>query len=67
MGSEPLDRLLTTKQVVFQTGLSQSTIQRLIQEGKFPKQLLVGRRAKRWRESAIRAWIEGLKASDGET
>ena len=67
MDSEPFYRLLTIKQIVFLTGLSQSTIRRLIKGGKFPKPLRVARRAKRWRESAIKVWIDGLDASEGET
>lgn len=67
MDSELIDRLLNMREITAQTGLSQSTIRRLVKAGKFPKPLLVGRRAKRWRVSSVNAWLHGLEASDGET
>ena len=67
MDSAPLDRLLTIKEVVALTRLSESTIRRRMQEGRFPKPVIIQPRATRWRESAIREWLDGLKASDVET
>ena len=67
MDREPLDRLLKIKQVTALTGLSESTIDRRIEDGTFPKALRIGPRATRWRESAIREWLDGLKPSGGET
>ena len=66
MSIEPLDRLLTIKQITAETGISRSTIYRLIQKGLFPKPIAIGDRCKRWRESTIRLWLAGLKASDEE-
>ena len=66
MVTEPLDKLLTIKQVTAQTGLSRSTIYRRMQEGEFPKPKRIGPRATRWRESQLRAWLDGLRASDGD-
>ena len=65
MGSEPLDRLLTIKQIAAQTGISRSTIYRRMQEGGFPKPLRIGPRATRWPESEIKVWLDGLRSSDG--
>ena len=65
MGSEPLDRLLTIKQIEDQIGISRSTIYRRMQEGRFPKPKRIGPRATRWSESEIKVWLDGLKSSDG--
>lgn len=62
--AEPLDRLLTIKQITAEIGISRSTIYRRIREGAFPKPVRIGPRATRWRESAIRVWVAGLPASD---
>ena len=66
MDSAPLDRLLTVKEVVALTRLSKSTIRRRMEEGRFPKPVVIEPRATRWRESAIREWLHGLRASDAE-
>ena len=65
MGSEPLDRLLTIKQIAAQTGISRSTIYRRIQEGEFPKPVRIGPRATRWPESEIKIWLDELKRPEG--
>ena len=59
-----LDRLLTCKQVAAETGISRSTIYRLLEKDKsFPKPIPIGPRGKRWLESDIAAWIVERKAS----
>ena len=40
------------------TGLSRSTIYRMISEGSFPKPVPLGRWAVGWPDSAIDQWIE---------
>lgn len=45
--------------VVKETTLSKSTIYRLIQDGKCPKPIQISRRRVVWRESDIRAFLEG--------
>lgn len=61
---EPLDQLLTIKEVVALTRVSKSTIYRRMREGRFPKPVRIPPRTTRWRESAIRAWLHGLNDSD---
>ena len=56
-----LDRLLACKDITAETGLSRSTIYRLVRDGSFPKPIPIGPRGMRWLESDIRAWIEELR------
>ena len=57
-----LDPLLTIKQITAETGISRSTIYRLLQSGAFPKPISIGQRCIRWQESDIKAWILECKA-----
>ena len=43
MNIERLDRLLTSKQLTDETGISRSTIYRLLQNGAFPSLYTLGR------------------------
>ena len=52
------DRLLRRRQVEEITGLSRSSIYRLMQDGEFPRPVKVGPAAVRWRASDINAWLE---------
>ena len=52
------NRLLRRRQVEEITGLSPSSIYRLMKSGEFPRPVRVGRTAVRWRESDITAWVE---------
>ena len=52
------DRLLKRRQVEEITGLSRSSIYRLMPMGEFPQRVRVGPAAVRWRESDITAWVE---------
>ncbi len=50
--------ILRLPQVKFQTGLSRSSIYKLIAEGKFPRQVdLGGGRAVGWISSEIDSWV----------
>ena len=40
------------------TGLSRSTLWRMVKEGTFPKPLRLGKKAIGWRESDILNWLE---------
>lgn len=52
-------RLLRLPEVMHLTGLSRSTIYRLIAKGKFPAQVYTtGLRAVGWRETDILQWME---------
>ena len=61
------DVLLTRREVERRTGLSRSTLYRKMSEGTFPVPLKVSDRAVRWRDSDIRAYVESLPRSYGET
>ena len=52
------NRLLRCCQVEEITGISRSSIYRLMKSGEFPPRVKVGRNAVRWRESDITAWVE---------
>ena len=61
------DRLLRRRQVEEITGLSRSSIYRLMQDGEFPRPVKVGPAAVRWRaERPIIAWLESRPLARGE-
>ena len=60
------DRLLRRRQVEEITGLSRSSIYRLMQDGEFPRPVKVGPAAVRWRASNITAWLESRPVARGE-
>lgn len=66
---QTVDRMLRREEVEQRTGMSRSTIYRLMREGDFPLPQRVGQRAVRWRESELEAWLAarplatGLKAA----
>ncbi len=66
---QTVDRMLRREEVEQRTGMSRSTIYRLMREGDFPLPHRVGQRAVRWRESELEAWLAsrplatGLKAA----
>lgn len=62
MTIERLDRLLTSKQITAETGISRSTTYRLLQSGAFPKPIPIGPRGIRCLESDIKAWLVERKA-----
>lgn len=51
-------RILRRGAVTMRTGLSNTTIHREIQAGRFPKPIPLGRRAVGWFEDEIDAWLE---------
>jgi prophage regulatory protein len=51
------DRIVRIHAVLDRTGLSRSTIYRIIQEGTFPKSVKLDGRARGWRESELNRWI----------
>ena len=60
------DRLLRRREVEKITGMSRSSIYRLMQEGGFPRPVKVGPAAVRWKTSDITAWIESRPVAIGE-
>ena len=55
------DRLLRRREVENITGMSRSSIYRLMQEGEFPRPVRVGSAAVRWRASDITLWLESRR------
>ena len=60
------DRLLRRREVEKITGMSRSSIYRLMHEDEFPSPVRVGPAAVRWKASAIMAWIESRPVATGE-
>lgn len=60
-----LDPVYRLPSVQALTGLSRSTIYRLMAEGKFPTQIKLGERAIGWRREALEAWLESRPTSNG--
>lgn len=50
------EQLLRRPDVEARTGLSRSSIYRMMDEGEFPRPIRVGRRAVAWRASDLERW-----------
>ena len=61
-----IDRLLRRRQVEEVTGLSPSSIYRLMRNGEFPAPVRVGPAAVRWKASDITVWLESRPLATGE-
>ncbi len=62
--AEPSVGILRRPQVESRTGLSRSTIYARIQDGTFPRPILLGTRAVGWLASEIDGWLDRrIKAS----
>lgn len=61
------ERLLRRREVESRTGLSTTTIYRLMRQERFPLPLKIGPKAVRWPESEIADWIAGCSRATGET
>ncbi len=64
---DDFDRLLRRTDVEVRTGLTRSTIYRLMRAGEFPEPLKLGPRAVRWRATEIESWIAERPRATGET
>ncbi len=63
---ESSPRMLRRDAVEAATGLSRSSIYRLMRAGQFPEPVKVGLRAVRWRESDLATWLASCPVSHGE-
>lgn len=52
------DRFVRIKEITAMLGISQSSIYRLMQQDKFPKQIKLIERNVVWRLSVINKWVE---------
>ena len=59
------DKLLRREDVEARTGLSRSSIYRLMRLGKFPEPLKIGENAVRWPESELSAWLADRPRATG--
>lgn len=59
---ETEDRYLRRKEVEEMTGLSRSSIYRMMHQGEFPRPYRITQRAVRWLQSDIKQWM-GMKAA----
>ena len=59
-----LPNLMRLPQVVAETGLSRSTIYKMINAGEFPRPMKLGERINGWRGQDIAQWIESRRADD---
>jgi prophage regulatory protein len=50
-------RLIRLKEVIYLTGLTRSSIYRLMAIGSFPKQIKVGERCIAWSYEQIESWV----------
>ena len=60
------NKFLRRREVEEITGLSRSTIYRMVKTGQFPQPVRVGRKAVRWRLSDIIAWMESRPLAWGQ-
>lgn len=60
------ERLLRRRQVEEMTGLSRSSIYRLMRTQVFPVAVKVGPAAVRWKESDITSWLESRPLATGD-
>ncbi len=54
------DFLLRRKEVERITGISRSTIYRLVKSGKFPRPVILSTGSVRWRQSTVDFWMQSL-------
>ena len=52
------ERLIRLPEVIPRTGLSRSTIYNYIEDGTFPKQIKIGKRAMAFVDSEIEEWVQ---------
>ncbi len=57
LGVNQAHRLLRMAAVIALTGLSKSSLYRMIAEGRFPAPVRLSERARAWAESEVLAWI----------
>ncbi len=61
------DRMLKSKEVVSLTGLSLSTIKRLIKDGYFPRPTRLSPRRNGWNASKVKAWLRDFEEQSSKT
>lgn len=57
-----MEPMLKIEDVVEKTSLGKSTLEKMIENGEFPKPLKLGPRTRRWHAEDINKWINDLPA-----
>ena len=60
------EHMLRRRSVERMTGLSKSTLYRLIRQGRFPPPLRLTRKAVRWRRAEVDEWLSGRPRGGGQ-
>jgi prophage regulatory protein len=58
-GIEPIPRILRSPAVLLATGLTRSTVYRMMAEHTFPSSIQLAKRAVGWRHDDVRQWVKG--------
>lgn len=61
------ESMLRRRSVERMTGLSKSTLYRLIKQGRFPAPLRMTRKAVRWRREEVNEWLSRLPRGGGNS
>lgn len=52
------DTLLSIEAIAFHCGVSESTIERMVRDGQFPRPERFGRRLRRWSARRFNEWVD---------
>jgi prophage regulatory protein len=62
--TSPSEKLLRISDLCKWLNVSKSTIYKWVREGRFPKPILLGDNASRWRESLVVEWLDSRPTSN---
>ena len=60
-------RLIRLPEVLWLTGLSRSTLYKMVSGGRFPRQVEMGDKARGWRLRDVVLWIESRPSADADS
>ena len=63
MEPRTLPKIVRTSEVLEATGLSRTTLWRLVNSGDFPQPLKLSSQARGWRIEDVEAWLEARSAA----
>lgn len=59
--SNTADRLISIREVTHTVGICKAQVYKLVNMGKFPRQIVIGSRCSRWSEMEVQSWIDKQK------
>ncbi|WP_085897191.1 helix-turn-helix transcriptional regulator [Limimaricola soesokkakensis] len=59
-----IDKILRRAAVEEMTGLSRSTLYRMMDRGEFPRPARIGQRAVGWRQSSVNTWLSQCASAE---